>query len=399
MNQLNWHVAQRYFFAKRSNRFVSWVGGISILGIALGVIALIITMSVLNGFEGEVTRRIADFIPHLVISADAEIDDINSLVPEALSIYYSTERKAVLEVNDEQMVLNIRAVDQEQWDQLEFSQTNGSEMQGRLTSSDMKLPGIVIGASIADKFFLTVGDTVRVRSPLDAQSGLLRIPQRHFVITGTFKSDIFDFDRSLAIIGYTEGRRLFKSAGENVIHVQLADFNLAKTVQARINTEFPGIEIKTWYDQHRTLFDAMRMEKWGSFIGLNMIILIAVFNIVSSLMMMVLEKTGDIGILRVMGARSANIRQIFNLQGLIVAILGVVLGMIIGTMLVLSQAQWGWITLPDDIYLIPVLPVEIYWSEVLIVGIVAFTIVLLSIRYPSRKAARLMPLDAINYKR
>jgi lipoprotein-releasing system permease protein len=143
----------------------------------------------------------------------------------------------------------------------------------------------------------------------------------------------------------------------------------------------------------------MRMEKWGSFIGLNMIILIAVFNIVSSLMMMVLEKTGDIGILRVMGAHASDIKKIFNLQGLIVAFLGVVLGVVLGTLLVLSQSLWGWITLPDEIYLIPVLPVELYWNEVVIVGIVAFAIVQLSIRYPSKKAAKLLPLDAINYKR
>ncbi len=399
MNQLNWYMAKRYFFAKRSNRFVSWVGGISILGIALGVIALIVTMSVLNGFEGEVTRRITNFIPHLVISTDAEIENINSLVPEAISIYHSTERKALLEVNDEKMVLNIRAIDQDRWEYLEYDHGNSNDKPGRLKSTDMRLPGIVVGASIADKFFLTIGDTIVVKSPLDAQSGLFRIPQRHFVITGTFRSDIFDYDRSLAIIGYAEGRRLFKSVGEAVIHVQLDDFDNARSIQTRLNEALPGVEIKTWYDQHKTLFDAMRMEKWGSYLGLNMIILIAVFNIVSTLMMMVLEKTGDIGILRIMGARGANIRRIFNLQGFIVAFLGVVLGMVIGALLVLSQLHWGWITLPDDIYLIPVLPVEIFWNEVFIVGFVAFAIVLLSIRYPSGKAAKLMPLDAINYKR
>ena len=219
------------------------------------------------------------------------------------------------------------------------------------------------------------------------------------MVTGIFRSDIFDFDRSLAIIAYAEGRRMFKSAGQDAIHVQLNDFNQADEIKGRLLEALPEMEISTWHDQHRTLFDAMRMEKWGSFIGLNLIILIAVFNIVSSLMMLVLEKTGDIGILRVMGAHASNIKQIFNLQGLILAVLGVVLGLIIGTSLVLSQARWGWIRLPEDIYLIPVLPVEMFWSEVLMVGVVAFVIVQFSIRYPSRKAANLLPLEAINYKR
>jgi len=399
MSQLNWYMARRYFFTKRSNRFISLVGGISIIGIALGVIALTITMSILNGFEGEVTRRIANFIPHVVISGNADIEQLQSLIPEAKAIYASTERKAVLEVLDDKMVLNIHAIDQERW---EYFLTNPPEQwshTGRLKRTGSELPGIVIGAGISDKFFVTVGDTVAIQSPLDVRPGLMRIPQRHFVVTGIFRSDIFDFDRNLAIIDYAEGRRMFKSAGKEVTHLQLNNFDDAKKIKNRLTQAFPELEIQTWYDQHKTLFDAMRMEKWGSFIGLNMIILLAVFNIVSSLMMMVLEKTSDIGILRVMGAHASNIKKIFNYQGLIVAFLGVVLGMVVGTLLVLSQSTWGWITLPDEIYLIPVLPVELVWNEVLIVGLVAFAIVQLSIRYPSNKAAKLLPLDAINYKR
>lgn len=399
MSQLNWYMAKRYFFAKRSNRFISLVGGISILGIALGVIALIITMAILNGFEGEVTQRIVNFIPHAVLTNEVDVDKIRDEVPEARSIYSSTERKAVLQVLDDKMVLNVRAIDQDRWEHYLDDVPIDNDGNGRLIRRENQLPGIVVGAGIADKYFLTTGDTIAIQSPLDVRPGLIRIPQRHFVVTGIFRSDIFDFDRSLAIIHYTEGRRMFKSAGKEVIHIQMDDFNDAGEVKKRLNQAFPNIEIKTWYDQHRTLFDAMRMEKWGSFIGLNLIILIAVFNIVSSLMMMVLEKTSDIGILRVMGAHSKNIKKIFNLQGLIVAFLGVVLGVISGTLLVISQAKWGWITLPDDIYLIPVLPVKLFWNEVIIVGVVAFTIVQVSIRYPSKKAAKLLPLDAINYKR
>jgi len=400
MNQLNWFVARRYFFAKRSNRFISLVGGISIIGIAVGVIALIITMAVLNGFESEVTRRIVNFIPHVVVHAGAEhMEGIKGEVSGAKAVYLSTERKAVLKILDDHTVLNVRAIDQESWTHFLDDMLIGGEAGGRLARGDHPLPGIVLGAGIADKFFLTVGDTVNIQSPLDIGQGLLRIPQRHFVVTGIFRSDIFDFDRNLAIIHYSEGRRLFKAVGREFIHVQLDDFEMAGAVKTQLGDVFPEIRIDTWYDQHKTLFDAMRMEKWGSFIGLNLIILIAVFNIVSTLMMLVLEKTGDIGILRVMGARAATIQSIFNLQGLIVAFLGVVLGLIVGTSLVLSQARWGWIKLPDDIYLIPTLPVALYWNEVLLVGIVAFAIVQLSIRYPSKKAANLKPLDAINYKR
>jgi lipoprotein-releasing system permease protein len=399
MSNYHWFIARRYFFAKQSNRFISWVGGSSILGIALGVIALIITMAVLNGFESEVTRRITNFIPHLTITDTENIDELESLFPERTTIYRSIERKAILAGNDDKLVLNVRAIDQDYWSHLLVKQYLNTSSPGRLSKNGEEFPGIVIGAAVADKLFLTAGDTLSIKSPLDMRAGLFRIPERHFVVTGIFQSDIFDFDRNLAIISYKEGRRLFKSAGSEVIHVHFDDFNYANTAKYIIAEKFPQIELKTWYDQHKTLFDAMRMEKWGSFIGLNLIILVAVFNIVSSLMMMVLEKTGSIGILRVMGSHSSSIQRIFNIQGLLVAILGVFLGIVIGTLFVLSQASWGWIRLPEDIYLISVLPVKLYWEEVAIVGLVAFVIVLLSIRYPAKKAARLKPLDAINYKR
>ena len=399
MNQLNWYMAKRYFFAKRSNRFVSWVGGISILGIALGVIALIVTMAILNGFEGEVTRRITNFIPHIIVSGAADPQLLRQHLPKDARVFRSTERKALIKVLDETRVLNVRAIDEESWTYLLDDATWRSTAPGRLGRFDQDLPGIVIGSGISDMLFLNVGDTVAIQSPLDIQTGLFRIPERHFVVTGVFRSEIFDFDRSLAIIDYHEGRRLFKSAGSETIHIQLTNFQDAAFFKQVLTGTFPDLVFTTWEEQHKTLFDAMRMEKWGSFIGLNMIILVAVFNIVSSLMMLVLEKTGDIGILRVMGAPAASINRIFNLQGYIIALLGVLLGVIVGTSLVLSQKFYGWIHLPPDIYLIPVLPVEMFWHEVALVSLVAFAIVLLSIRYPAKKAAGLLPLAAINYKR
>lgn len=398
MKHFHLFMARRYFLAKRSNRFVSWVGGISILGIALGVIALIIVMAVLNGFEREVTLRITNFIPHIMISSGVDTELLQDNIPPDAVWYRSTERKALLKVGDENTVLNIRAIEEDSWTHLLDSHV-GSTAPGRLVRYGNELPGMVIGAAISDQMFLSVGDTVVVESPLDIKSGLYRIPRRHFVITGIFRSEIFDFDRSLAMIHFSEGRRLFKSNGREQIHVQFEDFQHAGPVSAQLKNTFPEAEIKSWHDQHRTLFDAMRMEKWGSFIGLNLIILVAVFNIVSSLMMLVLEKTGDIGILRVMGAPSKSISAIFNLQGVIIAIVGVALGAVIGTGLVMSQSIFGWISLPSDIYLIPLLPVEMHWQEVLLVSIVAFAIVVLSVRYPARKAADLLPLKAINYKR
>jgi len=143
----------------------------------------------------------------------------------------------------------------------------------------------------------------------------------------------------------------------------------------------------------------MTLEKWGTFVGLNFIILVAVFNVVSALMMLVLEKTGEIGILRVLGATSLNIRRIFITQGMLVAVIGILAGAALGLGFVLGQTEWQWVKLPQDIYFVESLPVVLSVTEVIVIIITAFIITWLAARYPARRAAELIPVDAMNYNR
>jgi lipoprotein-releasing system permease protein len=228
---------------------------------------------------------------------------------------------------------------------------------------------------------------------------LTRIPQRLFVISGIFRSNIFDYDRTRAFIHLTEGKRLFRQAGETQWHLRLENFQDSDLVRTELLAKDPDLEITTWFQQHETLFRAMQLEKWGSFVGLNLIILVAVFNIVSTLIMLVLEKTGEIGILRVMGLTRTDVQRVFQIQGFLVAIFGVLLGVIIGTSLVYSQIAYQWIKLPTDIYIIPALPMILATWEILLVAVMAFVIVILSVRYPAVKAGKLVPVEAINYKK
>ncbi len=401
MRRFDWYLGLRYFFSKKGNRYISWVSGISIAGIALGVVALILTLAILNGFEGEVTKRIIRFIPHLVISGELRESDLaGEQYPEIVERYQQLERKAILSTKFDQQVSLIQAIGNDQWTLRGSAEIHSMLGDGRLViSGDHDLPGIVIGAGLADKLMVSIGDTLMVTSPLDTRRGLARVPQRLFTITGMFRSNIFDYDRTRAFIHLQEGRRLFRQAGELQWHVRLTDYREADTFRSQLAEQAPHLKVRTWFEQHETLFNAMQLEKWGSFIGLNLIILVAVFNIVSTLIMLVLEKTGEIGILRVLGVTRKGIRSIFQIQGFLVAILGVLLGVFIGTMLVISQIQWRWIQLPTEIYVIPTLPMILSWWEIALVASVAFLIVILAVRYPAVKASKLVPVDAINYKK
>ena len=398
--RLSWYLGWRYFIQRKGNRYISWVSTISIGGITVGMIALIMTTAILNGFEGEVTKRIIRFIPHVIIRGDLTDNQWIKEDERVLESYASMERKAILETHGSQVVAQVQALDIDKWERLRTDNPTTLLGSGRLgIEEEGQLPGLVLGSGLSDKLMVSVGDTIRVTSPLDTRKGLLRIPQRHFVITGVFRSDLFDYDRTIAMIEYREGRRLFKRGGEPEQQIRLIDYRDADAFRQELIARHGNLHVETWYEQHKTLFDAMRLEKWGSFVGLNLIILVAVFNIVSTLIMLVLEKTAEIGILRVLGLNRDQIRRTFMIQGFLVAVLGVFLGTLIGSVLYLSQKAWAWLKLPSDIYLIPEVPMILSIWELLLIASTAFLIVMLSVRYPARRAADLVPIEAIHYKK
>ena len=198
---------------------------------------------------------------------------------------------------------------------------------------------------------------------------------------------------------YAEGKRLFQRGAPEETQVSLGDYREAPSVAEDLAAESPGLVIRTWHDLHRTLFEAMQLEKWCSLIGLNLILLVAVFKIVSTLIMMVLNKTSEIGILRVMGLNARQVSEIFRLQGFLVAVIGVFLGTAVGLTVYLTQITWWWIRLPAAIYVIPALPMKLHLWEVLLIGGTALLIILLAVRYPARRAAELLPIQAIQYKK
>lgn len=398
--RFEWYLAKRYLFSKKQNRYISLVSMISILGMTVGVAALIIAMSVLNGFEQAVTGRIVNFLPHVVLENHFDLPDEFVADPMFKQGYRYTERKSLLVFSGGRQIVDVQAVDLPNWPMNQDALPYDYYGDGRLPRSGGALPGIVLGYDLSEKLMIAIGDTLRLLSPLDAAPAAGRMPQTVFVVTGLFDANVFDYDKMLCFIDYGEGRRLFRQSSQQTgWQVWLKDYRQASKFHER-HAEAVGEQVlQTWYERNQTLFEAMTLEKWGTFVGLNFIILVAVFNVVSSLMMLVLEKTGEIGILRVLGATAFNIRRIFVTQGMLVASMGILAGTLLGLGFVWTQTQWEWLKLPQDIYFVPALPVILSVWEVLAIVVTAVVITFLAARYPARRAADLTPVEAMNYNR
>jgi len=259
------------------------------------------------------------------------------------------------------------------------------------------LPRIVLGLYLADGLGANPGDTVLVYG-INENSGARLTPKiNRFEVEGIFETGMFDFDATLAYTNLETAQKLMGlSNAVTGIELRIHNFYEADKIADRIENDlgFPYYAL-SWVEMNKNLFAWMTLEKWGLFLLLTLIIAVAAFNIASTLIMVVMEKTSQIGILRAMGATASRIRRIFFLQGLYVGVLGTILGYIIGFTLAFIQNKWEIISLPADVYSISSLPVEMHFLDFVIIGIMAMTITVLSSIYPAWRASREEPIDAI----
>jgi lipoprotein-releasing system permease protein len=263
-------------------------------------------------------------------------------------------------------------------------------------------PGIVLGYSLADRLVVGLGDRVQVFSAAGIDVGGLGAMPRAmtFRVAGYFKVGLYEYDDNYAFIGIPEGQRLFELGNKVAgLQLKLSDMNLADDVAQAIEERlgYPYTTV-TWFDLNKNLFSWMQFEKWIAFIVLSLIILVAAFNIVSTLIMVVLEKTKEIGILKSMGATNESVMRIFVYQGAVAGVIGAVLGLIIGYCLCWAQIKFKFFSLPPDVYIISALPILMRpWDFVFIAGaalLLSFTATI----YPAYRAARLDPVQAIRYE-
>ena len=399
-------IAKKYFFSKKRVGMISATALISIMGFAVGVWALITALSVLGGFEREVREKILTIDSHIKIeiekgeglenweSLQSDIENIVS--PKAISPYVMG--KAVIKNQLKQGVVLLKGTNEKGL--REVTDIASSIVEGSASLKGENFASMIIGRNIAERLLVGIGDTVTVVNPLTMNSPF-SVPQTaRFVVTGIFSANIFDYDDVYSYIHYEEAQK-FMRFGKKVTGIEMSfrDFNDSFIASERLNeSNIEGINILTWFDLHRDLLGAMKLEKLGAFAVLSLIILVAGFNVVSSLVMMVMTKRKEIGILKAMGASDDCIGKIFIITGLFSGGIGVLGGSLIGLIVVFLQNELEFLKLPSEVYFISVLPVDISFLEVSAVILVSVLMGIIATIYPSRKASNLNPIEAIRYE-
>jgi len=407
-------IGLRYTRAKRRNHFISFISLSSMLGVALGVMALIVVLSVMNGFENELRDRILGMTAHAsVVEPGRSLRNWESLEetlkqqPHVLGVAPFIRTQAMLTNGGGVQGALIRGILPEK--EPEVSVVADKMIQGQLT--DLK-PGefnIVLGYALANALRANVGDKVTIVAPQPNSTPAGIVPRlKRFNVVGIFEIGMNEYDSSLAIIHLEDAKKLFKiKEGVSGIRLKLDDMFNAPTISRDIVKQLPGYYgVVDWTQYHTNFFKALKTEQMVMFVILLLIVAVAAFNIVSTLVMVVTDKQADVAILRTLGMTPGSIMWIFIVQGVIIGLVGTILGIIGGVLLALNiDTIVPWIEdkfhtkfMPEDVYVISGVPSDLQWGEVLNIGLVAFILCLLATIYPAWQAARTQPAEALRYE-
>ncbi len=412
-------IALRYLRAKRKQAFVSLITFISVAGIFLGVAALIIVLAVMNGFESDLRNKILGVSSHIVLmkyhgkmndyyQVKEKVDRIDGVVASTPFVYGQAMVK-----NDERVTgAVLRGIDPKSaLDVLSLGKMVDGDIGNlaRDMDNEQTLPGIVIGKELSKNLGLFASDTVDVLSPMGIATPMGMVPRiKKFVVVGIFDSGFYEYDSGLAFLSLSECQRFF-NMGDDItgIEIRVQDIYNAGDIAEAIEKElgYP-YWARNWMQMNKNLFAALRLEKRVMFIILSLIVVVAAFNIITALIMVVMEKTRDIAILKSMGATSKSIMKIFMLQGLIIGAIGTFLGCIGGLLVAFHiepislfvENLFGFKILPGDVYYLSELPSKVNFGDVFVIMIVAMIICFLATIYPSWNASKLDPAEALRYE-
>lgn len=407
-------IGLRYTHAKRRNHFISFISIVSMAGIALGVMALIIVLSVMNGFQEELRARILGVAAHLEISAPGErLTDWREVLEQARR--HPNVVAGAPFTNSQGMLANgefvrgtvIRGVDPELENAVaDFSQHMKSGRLGDLRAGEF---GILLGAELARALNVYPGDKVTLLTPQGNITPAGVMPRvKQFTVAGIFEAGMFEYDSGLALVHLNDAQKLMR-LGDAVsgVRLKLDDLFSAPFVTRDLSQTLTGdYYLVDWTQSHANFFRAVAIEKRMMFLILLLIVAVAAFNIVSTLVMAVTDKQSDIAILRTLGARPASIMKIFIVQGAFIGVFGTVLGIIGGVALALNletvvpfiERLAGMDLFPADVYYINELPSKLDWVEVGLIAGISVLISLAATLYPSWRASRINPAEALRYE-
>jgi lipoprotein-releasing system permease protein len=400
-------IAKRYLLAKKEASFITVISLISILGVTIGVAALIVVLSVFNGFNGLVTDILVGFDPHVRIQvkkniSPEQLSSINEYIASQKNVtghsgYVSG--KGMLISKKTNKVIFIRGL--EPGSIAKVSGVPNSMIIGN-TNFGSTASEIVVGYSLADKLGIGIDDTLYVVTSAGVQDALtgIALPQLFALrVAGIYEARNKDYDGLFAFTSLTTAKHLFATNSVQGYDIRLSSIDDSEKFISQIQSRFgDSIVAQSWYDLHKDLYSVMQVERWTAFIILALIIAVASFNLLGSLTMTVIEKTRDIGILKAMGATQNDILIIFRLEGALVGIVGSLLGLGLGTLICWMQTTFHLFALDSNVYIIPAIPIEMRTMDMILVPLSALLLCSLAAYYPSKRAALLQPSEAVRWE-
>ncbi|QXW18945.1 lipoprotein-releasing ABC transporter permease subunit [Comamonas aquatica] len=399
--------------ATRRNGFISFISGVSMLGIALGVAALIIVLSVMNGFQKEVRDRMLSVVSHVEIFAPngQAMQDVATTMlqakqhPEVIGAAPFVAAQGLIARGEDMKGVIVRGIDpQREGEVTDLAAANAQVLQ-QLTPGSFN---IVLGQELAHQMGVQVGDTVTLIAPSGQVTPAGVVPRlKQMTVAGTFDSGHYEYDSAMVMLHHEDAQRIFRLEGPTGIRLKLKDLHQAPRVVQELSgmiTEF--LYLRDWTQQNKTWFAAVQVEKRMMFIILTLIVAVAAFNLVSTLVMTVTDKRADIAILRTLGASPASIMGIFMVQGAMVGVIGTFAGLALGLLVACNidvivpaiEQALGASFLPKDIYLISKMPSEPQSSDIMPIAIISLILAFVATIYPSWRASRVNPAEALRYE-
>lgn len=401
-------IAMRYLLAKRRQVFISVITLVSTLGVTVGVMALVIALAIMTGLQQELQDRILGAMAHLNIWKTGGIADYREEVrrltalPEVVAAAPAVYGKALVSSDRSDMFITVKGIDPElERDVTEVAGAmTGGSLEALTTPGDDDLPGIVIGHDLAGALGAFVGDTVTLMTPQGPLTPFGISPRiLRLRVVGTFRLGLLEFDSAYGFVSVPLAQRLTGKGEIDHIEARVVDIydapDVADSIPGRLGTQYVATD---WSDLNRTLYSALYLEKIAMGLGIGLIVGVAALNIVASLILLVMEKTRDIAILKTMGASARSVMLIFLVQGLVIGTVGTITGALMGAGIAQVLDRYRVISIPGDVYQVTYLPFRILPWDLGAVVIGGIVICFFATIYPSRQAAKLDPAQALRYE-